>query len=123
MNRPTAEHLVLDRLVHPSQLHVRAGTPLAGTDAARLVDLDIAHGVLAQPVPFVVGKPGRSDHRPRLVPGPETERQATAQLVAVLAEHAGEFHHARIACGVVSGLRSLPRILVAAYENELLGPR
>src|SRR6516162_4911623 len=121
MDWPPAQHFVLDGLMHAPQLDVRAGAPFTRSDATRLVNLHIANRVLAQPVPFVVGEPGRADHRPGLMPGPEAEQQAAAELIAMLSEHARQFHKARIPGSVVSRLRALPGILVASDQHEFVG--
>src|SRR6185437_4875579 len=122
MDWPPTQHFVLDGLMHAPQLDVRAGTPFAGSYATRLVDLHIADRVLAQPVPFMIGKPGRAHHRPGLMSGPEAEHQAAAELIAMLSEHARQFHQARVPRGVVSCLRPLPGVLVTSDQHEFVGP-
>jgi hypothetical protein len=69
----------------------------------------------------MIGEPGRTDHRPGLMPGPEAEKQAAAELFTMLSEDAGQFNEARISGGVVCRLRAIPGVLVASHQHEFVG--
>src|SRR5216683_1945725 len=94
--------------------------PSCRADEGGLIDLEIGHAMAPQIIPVPVGVPRRSRHGAGLVRRPETEGQSAPQLVAMLHEHARQFHFAGVACGVVGCGLTRPAILMAADQHEII---